>query len=141
MFLREIKAGIHTDAKGKAINDGRQFFNYLADFALSFVHQYRRLSDHGIYPVLICKEARYAEYLTGAMLHQPDFAGNKIKNTIDHLFSEIYHVELWTDPNTQQVHRTLRTQRTNTVSAGSRFGRLGEIEMFNLSNIFAKMSA
>lgn len=138
MFIRECDAGIHVNESGKAIK-GKQIYGELGRFALPFIHRFRRLAELGYYVVLICKETKFQDSLTGATLRGPNFPGNVIKDLLDHLLSEIYHVELWTDPATQQVHRTVRTKRTNQLAAGSRCGDLAEIEFLNLSAIFAKM--
>lgn len=120
-----------------------QAYGELNEWALDQIHRFRKLTDIGYYVVFLCKEEKVTDHTTGGLLWGPAFPGKAVQQMLDYLVEEVYHFELWTDPNepdpTKNVHRVLRTKRTNQIAAGSRFGKLGEIEYANLQQIYQKM--
>lgn len=139
--MREMKSGIVKQKSGKAYENKMQMYGDMADWCLERMHKFRNLyAEYGLYVAFNCKEEKIHDPRTGGQIMGPMFPGKQIQNLLDHFCSEIYHLELWTDEN-QVSHRVLRTQRNNALDAGSRFGKLGELEFANMTAIIDKMKA
>lgn len=131
-----------VDAKTRHKNK-MQAYGELNDWALTQIHRFRKLAEIGYYVVFLCKEEKIKDHNTGGLIWGPSFPGLAVTGMLDFLVGEVYHFELWTDPNNADLatntHRVLRTKRTNQIAAGSRFGKLGELELANLTSIYSKM--
>lgn len=129
-------AALYLDMALKANKDGRQAYGQMADEILAFIREVRSLPN--ITVVLICKQERIQDE-NKALIYAPMVPGKAINPLLSYLVGQIYHMETWTDPATNQVHEVLRCKRDNTCEAGDRSGKLGEIEMAHLGNINAKI--
>lgn len=111
-------------------------YGEFADTLMAFVRKIREVPRNIL---LICKQEKVRDETTGGLLYGPKLPGQLSQQNMPYLVGEIWHMEQWTDPSTQIVHDVIRTKRTNSVDAGSRSGRLAEIEFANMANIFAKV--
>lgn len=116
--------------------DGRQAYGDLADELLAFIRAMRIYQGSTI--VWLCKQERIQNDRM-ELIYSPMIPGRATAPLLAYLVGQIYHMELWTDPNTNQVHEVLRCKRTNEIEAGDRSGKLAEIEFANLGAIIAKV--
>lgn len=89
--------------------------------------------------VLICKQDRIKDESTGGLIYAPLIPGKAIAPMLPYLFGSIFHMETWTDPQSGQVHEVLRCKSNSQYDAGDRSGKLGELELANLTQIFNKV--
>jgi hypothetical protein len=134
--LTELAELFLVDEKPKHKNL-MQAYGALNDTMMLLIRELRALPDRNV--VLLCKQEKIKDESTGALIYGPKIPGQAVGPMLPYLMGEVYHIEKWTDPNTKQTHDVLRTQRDNSVDAGSRSGKLGVFEFANLTNIFAKV--
>lgn len=115
-----------------------QAYGQLNDEFMLLIRKFRELQK---YLVFICKQDKIKDELTGGMIYSPMFPGKAVQPMLPFLFGEVYHMESYTDPKTAIAYPTLRTKRDqfNQYDAGSRCGKLQEIEFANMGEIFKKM--
>lgn len=114
-----------------------QAYGALNDCMMMLIRELRALQDRNI--VFLCKQEKIKDEGTGALIYGPKIPGQAVGPMLPYLLGEVYHLEKWTDPNTKQTHDVLRTQRDNSIDAGSRSGKLAVFEFANLTNVFAKV--
>lgn len=120
----------------KANKDGRKAYGQMGEEILAFLRKMRELKTHTI--VIICKEER-VQNERGELLYSPMIPGRAVQPLLPYLLGQIYHMESWTDPATNQVHEVVRCKRSDQVEAGDRSGKLAELEMANLGAIIQKV--
>lgn len=115
-----------------------QAYGQLNDEFMALIRKLRELPK---YLMIIAKQDKIKDEITGGMIYSPMFPGKAVAPMLPFLFGEIYHMESYTDPKTNVQTPTLRTKRDqyNQYDAGSRSGKLAEIEVANIGNIFTKI--
>jgi len=88
--------------------------------------------------VLICKQERIKDESTGGLIYGPCIPGKAVAPMLPYLLGSVYHMEEYIDPTTQVKQEVLRCKRSSQYEAGDRSGKLAELELANLKNIFAK---
>ncbi len=116
-------------------------YGELADWAMQIIHDFRALSEIGFNVVFLCKEEKIQDHTTGGLIWNPAFPGKQIQGMLDYLVGEVFHMEIYVDPNdeSQEKKRVFRTMRTPQIAAKSRYGKFGELEYANLNSIFSRM--
>lgn len=116
-----------------------QAYGRLNDEVMLLIRRLREI--RGQHVVLIAKQERIKDELTGGMLYSAMIPGKAVQSTLPYLIGEVYHMEQWVDPQSKIAYEVLRTKRdpANQYDAGSRSGKLGEIEFANLTAIFQKV--
>lgn len=101
----------------------------------------RLLRESPVPIVFLCKQDRNKDDLTGGMIYGPMIPGRAIPLQLPYLLGEVYHMEEWVDPKDQARYEVLRCKRdaANQFDAKSRSGKLAEIELANMTNIFTKV--
>jgi hypothetical protein len=117
-----------------------QAYGQLNDEMMKLIRQIRWEIPNK-YVMLICKQDKIKDELTGGMIYSPMFPGKAVAPMLPFLFGEVYHMESWRDPATNQSYEVLRTKRDsmNQFDAGSRSGKLAELEMADMGAIFRKI--
>lgn len=115
-----------------------QAYGVLADEILAMIRKLRQVPDKNF--VLLCKEERMQDDI-GRMMYRPMVAGKAVPLVLSYIVGEVYRMEHYTDPKTSQAFPVLRTKGTFDKQAGSRSGRLDELESANLATIFEKIKA
>lgn len=116
-----------------------QAYGELNDSMMKFVRDMRNSPTKNI--VFICKQERIKDETTGGLIYSPAIPGKAVAPMLPYLWGEVYHMESWTDPTTNVRHEVLRTKGNDQYVAGSRSGKLGEIEFANLGAIFQKVKS
>lgn len=119
-----------------ANKDGRKAYGQMGEEVLAFLRSMRQLKTHTV--VIICKEER-VQNDKGELLYSPMIPGKSIQPLLPYMVGQIYHMELYTDPATNQSYEVIRTKRNNQVEAGDRSGKLLELETANLGMIMQKV--
>lgn len=115
-----------------------QAYGQLNDEFMALIRKLRELQK---YVMIIAKQDKIKDEITGGMIYSPMFPGKAVAPMLPFLFGEIYHMEAYVDPKTAVQTPVLRTKRDayNQYDAGSRSGKLAEIEIANMSSIFTKI--
>ena len=116
--------------------DGRKAYGQMGEEMMAFFRAIREQKEH--IAVMLCKEERIQNE-KGELLYSPMLPGKSLQPMVPYMFGQIYHMETWTDPNTQAVHEVLRCKRNAQIEAGDRSGKLSEIEFANLGEINRKV--
>ncbi len=114
-----------------------QAYGQLNDDINIIIRDLRGITDRNC--VFICKQERIKDESTGGLIYGPKIPGQAIGPMLPYILGEVYHAEIWVDPTTRIEYPVLRTKRNNYCDAGSRSGKLGELEGMDLGAIFAKV--
>jgi AAA domain len=114
-----------------------QAYGALNDEINFLIRKLRNLQDQNV--VFICKQERIKDEATGGLIYGPKIPGQAVSQALPYLVGEVYHTEVWVDPKDSKSYEVLRTKRNNQCDAGSRSGKLGELELANLGAIFQKV--
>lgn len=114
-----------------------QAYGELNDTMMAFIRDMRKVEGKHI--VFICKQDRIQDMSTGALIYAPYVPGKAIPQMLPYLLGEVYHMETWTNPQDQSVYEVLRCKANVQFSAGSRSGKLNDLEMADLGAIFQKI--
>lgn len=115
---------------------GQQAYGKMADEMLSFLRRVREITTHTV--ILICKEDRIQDQ-NKALVYSPMIPGRVLQIQIPYLFGQVYRMESYLDPQTQQRYPVIRCQKNDQTEAKDRSGKLGELEQAHLGNIIAKV--
>lgn len=115
-----------------------QAYGVLNDEMMKIIREFRSIAK---FIVLICKQDKIKDETTGGLLFAPYIPGQAVQKMLPFLVDEVYHMESWTDTTTGTTYEVVRTKRDaqNQYEAGSRSGKLGEIEFANFTDIFQKI--
>jgi len=129
-------AGLYLVKCLLANKDGRKAYGQMGEEMMYFFRAIREQREH--IAVLLCKEER-VQNNKGELLYSPMLPGQALQPMVPYMFGQIYHMELWTHPETQQIHEVLRCKRNQQIEAGDRSGKLAEIEYADLGAINRKI--
>lgn len=113
-----------------------QAYGELNDEVMRLIRVWR--SQTALTVVFICKQERIKDESTGGLIYAPAIPGKAVAPMLPYLLGSVYHMEQWTDPTTQKTYDCLRTKQNNQFEAGDRSGKLSELEVADLSQIFKK---
>jgi hypothetical protein len=135
--LSEVAEQILVEEKPKHKNT-MQAFGVLNDELMKVIRELRAIPK---LIVMICKQDKIKDETTGGLVFAPYIPGQAVQKMLPFLVDEVYHMESWTDTTKGVTHEVLRTKRDvqNQYEAGSRSGKLDELEFANLTNIFQKI--
>ena len=136
--LSEIAEQFLVEEKPKHKNT-MQAYGRLNDEMMMLVRRLRAITSNFI--ITICKQERIKDEMTGGMIYAPMIAGKAVAPMLPFLSGEVYHMESWTNPETGTAYEVVRTKRDpiGQYEAGSRCGKLTDIEFADFTQIFQKM--
>jgi hypothetical protein len=116
-----------------------QAYGRLNDEMMLFIRELRDIRGQNV--IFTCKQDRIKDEITGGLIYSPMIPGKAVQPMLPYLVGEVYHMEQWVDPASKIAYEVFRTKRDpmNQYDAGSRSGRLSEIEFADFSAIFAKV--
>jgi AAA domain len=135
--ISEVAETILTAAKSKR-NDGRLAYGDMADSLITAVKMFRDIPRKHV--LIIAKEERQKDEITGQMLFGPMFPGRRAGPDMPYYFDEVFRYVTGTDPTTKQEWRALLTQPDGTSVAKDRSGVLDPYEQPHIANIIAKIN-
>jgi hypothetical protein len=113
-----------------------QAYGALNDEMMRIIRFWRNQTNFIV--VMICKQERIKDESTGGLIYAPCIPGKAVAPMLPYLLGSVYHMEEWIDPKTQIGTGVLRCKRNSQYEAGDRSGKLAELELANLNNIFTK---
>lgn len=134
--LTEAAEQILKEEKPKTKNI-KQAYGTLNDCIQGLIRDLRTIKDKSV--VLICKQERFINEMNGAISYGPLIPGKAVNQQLCNLLGEIYHTETFFEQATGVTHEVLRTKANDQYEAGSRSGKLFELEPANLGYIFQKV--
>lgn len=90
---------------------------------------------------LIAKQMAKEEGPSKTLFARPYFPGQELHVKVPHLFDLIIHMEKMLNPGDGKYHPVFRTLGTDNVLARDRSGKLAEVELAHLGNMFTKAMA
>jgi len=117
--------------------NGMQAYGALNDEMMRVVRFWRNQS--AFTSVLICKQERIKDESTGGLIYAPQIPGKAVAPMLPYLFGSVYHMEVYTNPQTQETMEVFRTKQNSQYDAGDRSGKLAELEPANLTHVFTKV--
>lgn len=129
-------ACIHLAKVMPTVKHGQQAYGMMADEVLALLRSMRQMRDSTIY--FICKEERIQDDKL-RLIYSPVIPGKAATPFLSYLVGQIYRMETYTEPQTQKVYEVLRCKRTETTEAGDRSGKLNELELANIGQIYQKI--
>lgn len=123
--------------KTLAGKDPRKAYGAMADSMIALIRKFRDLPTHHV--VMVAKQEYKKDDSTGAMIYGPSFPGQQLTQQVPYFFDEVWHLWVYTDPQTQQKYRLLRTAPDNQFEAKDRSGVLAENEPAHIGHVFNKM--
>lgn len=136
--ISEITEIVLANLKKKA-KDPRQAYGEVQDLAMSMIRTFRDLPKKHIY--MIAKQERIQDQNSGGLFFGPALTGQKLGTQISYLFDEVFALQVFTDPQTKQEIRALRTRKDLQYIAKDRSGKLELWENPNLGEIITKILA
>lgn len=118
------------------VKHGQQAYGEMADEMLALIRLLRQVRGATVY--MICKEERIQDNEL-RLIYAPVIPGKAANGMLSYLVGQVYRMEHYTDQNTGQVFEVLRTKRTPTIEAGDRSGKLAELELANIGQIYRKI--
>ena len=121
----------------KKTKDPRKAYGEVQDQMLSLIRQFRDLPNKHVY--IAAKEGKVSDSFTGSISYGPMMTGQKLSQHVPYFFDEVFRLFIYTDIQTSQSWRVLRTCGDQQSIAKDRSGVLAELEEPNLTNIFNKI--
>jgi hypothetical protein len=118
------------------VKHGQQAYGEMADEMLARIRAVRQIRGCTVY--MICKEERIQDSDL-RLVYAPVIPGKSANMMLSYLVGQVYRMEHYVDQASGQVYEVLRTKRTPTIEAGDRSGKLAELELANISQIYAKI--
>ena len=134
--LSEIGETVLADLKKKH-RDPRKAYGDVQEEMLSLIRAYRDLPGKNVY--FTSKEEDVKDGKTGFIRYRPMMPGAKLPNQIPYFFDEVFHLFVYTDPQTKEETRALRTKSDDVYVADDRSGSLELWEPPDLTYIFNKI--
>jgi phage nucleotide-binding protein len=134
--LSEIGEVVLADLK-KRHKDPRQAYGEVQEQMLELIRNFRDMPGRNVY--FACKEEDTKDGTTGAINYRPMMPGTKLPNQVPYFFDEVFQMYVYTDPQTKEETRALRTRGDNKYVAKDRSGSLDMWEPPDLTHIFNKI--
>lgn len=134
--LSEIAEVVLADLKSKS-KDPRKAYGEVQDQVINLVRNFRDMPQKHVY--FSAKQETVKDGLTGACSYAPMMPGNKLPQQIPYFFDEVFQLLVYTDPNTKEEIRALRTKRDLQFEAKDRSGTLDLWEPPDLTHVFTKI--
>lgn len=134
--LSEIGEVCLADLKKKH-KDPRKAYGELQDLVFDIVRCFRDLQEKNVY--FAAKEEFVKDGLTGGVFRQPLLPGQKLAIALPYFFDEVFYLLTYTDSESGQTQRAIRTFKDSQFEGKDRSGALDPWEPANLTHIFNKI--
>lgn len=134
--LSEIGEVVLADLK-KRHKDPRQAYGEVQDQMLDLIRNFRDMPGKNV--CFACKEEDNKDGQTGLISFRPMMPGTKLPNQVPYFFDEVFQMFVYTDPQTKEETRALRTRGDNKYVAKDRSGSLDLWEPPDLTHIINKI--
>lgn len=136
--ISEIAEQILSNAKAQ-VNDPRQAYGELIEQMTRTLKGFRDLKRKHV--LMTCKQQRVQDTATGVTSFLPSMPGTKLEQDIPFLFDEVFHMDVGTDPETNQPVRYLQTAPDFQFEAKDRSGALDPVEAPDFTAVVNKILA
>lgn len=131
----EIAEQVLRNAKA-SVNDARQAYGELIAQMTDTIKKFRDLP--GRHVLIICKEDKVKDEVTGTTLAGPSMPGSKMGPATPYLTDEVFYLGIGSNPDGSSF-RYLRTQPDFSHNAKDRSGSLNELEIPHIGRIINKI--